>query len=62
MPLISVSQCKGLDHCKAEQDFDQFIQRKVMIVLTKSTRYNPEVYDESVLSKSTNIFYYDLQP
>ena len=60
--MIEVNYCIGETYCKSIEEIDKFLQNKSIVVITKSKRYNPEVYDENVLTEVSNIHYYELIP
>ena len=60
--MIEVNYCIVETYCKSIEEIDKFLQNKSIVVITKSKRYNPEVYDENVLTEVSNIHYYELIP
>ena len=60
LPSISIDVCKGQDYCKTEEEIKNFVKGKILMIFTKSKTYNPESYDQDVVTEKINFYYFEL--
>ena len=60
VPVLEVNYCYGKDYCKSKEEIQEFVRRKFISIVATSIEYNPEIYDERVLEKSSKLYFFQI--
>ena len=56
LPSIWLKKCRGLNHCKTEEEIDEYASNVFLTVMMINSVYEPDEYNDEFVKK--NIWYY----
>ena len=59
LPSIWLKKCRGLNHCKTEEEIDEYASNVFLTVMMINSVYEPDEYNDEFVKK--NLWYYSLK-